>query len=118
MEKDKKQKRLARHRRLRAKIKGSSARPRLSVFRSSKYLFVQIIDDSAEKTLLGLSSKVFSAKNRQMTKLKAANLLGEYLAKKAIEKRIKRVVFDRGGYKYDGRVKAFAEAARKAGLEF
>lgn len=103
----KRQKRITRHRRVRAIIKGTKERPRLSVFRSNKYIYAQLIDDAKGATLL-------SAKGVK----KAALKIGESLAKKALEKGIKKVVFDRGGYKYHGQVRALAEGARGGGLEF
>lgn len=99
--------RTIRHKRIRAKIYGSKERPRLSIFRSNKYIYAQLIDDDAGKTLVS----VYYA-------LKNAEKVGESIAKKALEKKIKTIVFDRGGYKYHGRVKALAEAARKEGLKF
>lgn len=103
----KRQKRIRRHKRVRTLIKGTKERPRLSVFRSNKRIYVQLIDDSRGTTLLGVSDIKTSASKT-----------GETLAKKAIEKGINSVVFDRGGYKYHGRVKALAEGARKGGLKF
>lgn len=100
---------LQRKRRVRAKIFGTPDRPRLSVFRSNKYIYAQIINDEKGKTLA-------SAKGNRRTD--AAFLVGETLAKKAKIKKVKKVVFDKGGYKYHGRVKAVAEGARKGGLEF
>lgn len=109
-----------RHKRIRKKIFGTSQRPRLCVYRSLKNLSTQLIDDSSEKTLLSLST--FDKGTREIINyggnLKAAESLGKLLAEKAMTKGIKLVVFDRGGYLYHGRVKAFAEAARKAGLVF
>lgn len=107
MAKSKIQKRITRHKRVRAVVKGTKERPRLSVFRSNKRIYAQLIDDSKGITLLNASDIKISA-------LK----VGENLAKKALEKGIKAVVFDRGGYKYHGRVKALAEGARQAGLKF
>ena len=111
---------LKRHKRVRQKVVGTSQRPRLSIYRSLKGLYAQIIDDTKSHTLLSVSTQ-----QKDIRKLinfggntKAASILGEYFAKKAIEKGIKKVAFDRGCYQYHGRVKAFAEAARKAGLEF
>jgi large subunit ribosomal protein L18 len=95
--------------RIRAKIKGTAERPRLSVFRSNKHISAQLIDDVAGETLVASSGGGNVA---------AAGEVGRDLAKKALELKIKNVVFDRGGYKYHGRVKALAEAARENGLEF
>jgi len=109
---------LIRHKRIRGKIRGTGNKPRLSIFRSNRYLFGQIINDAEQKTLLGLSAKIFKSKKKKITKTESAGLLGLELAKKAIELGIKRIVFDRGGYKYQGRIMAFAEGARKGGLQF
>ena len=98
------------HRSIRRKIVGTAERPRLSVYRSLKNIFVQIIDDSTGTTLV---SKAQSGGN-----VEAAKKVGEAIAKKALEKGISNVVFDRGGYIYTGRVKALADAAREAGLKF
>ena len=101
--------------RVRAKIKGNESCPRISVFRSNKSLFVQIIDDKKGKTLVSVNTnEVKDAKN----KTEKAFLTGELVAKKAITKKIKKVVFDKSGYKYHGRIKAVAEGARKGGLIF
>jgi len=105
-----------RQRRTRLKIRGVSNLPRLSVFRSCRYISAQIIDDREGKTLLGVSEKML--KEKKGTKTERAFALGEYLAQKAKEKKIKKVVFDRGSYAYHGRVKALAEGARKGGLVF
>lgn len=102
--------------RTRKKIKGLKDRPRLSVFRSNRYIYAQLIDDESGKTLLGVTEKYLEDKNKLKT-MRAKNL-GLFLAKKALLKKIKRVVFDRGGSSYHGRVKAFAEGAREGGLEF
>lgn len=107
-----------RKKRVRGKIVGSSYRPRLSVFRSNKHLYVQFIDDLKGTTLMGLSDKVVKKNSLKMTKTKIAAFLGEELAKYAKTKRISKVVFDRGSYKYHGRIKALAEGARKGGLKF
>jgi len=109
-----------RHRRVRQKITGTISRPRLCVFRSLNHVYAQLIDDSRGQTLVSmgtLDSQVRS-KTNGMGKSKKAGIVGTLLAEKALNKGIKQVVFDRGGYKYHGRVKALAEAARKAGLEF
>lgn len=98
-----------RHRRVRGKISGTRARPRLSVFRSNRGLYAQIIDDTVGRTLLGLSDK---------KGVLSANQLGLKLAKQALAKKIKQIVFDRSGYSYAGRVRAFAEGARAGGLIF
>ena len=109
-----------RHLRIRKNVSGTTERPRLSVKRSLKNLFIQVVDDSKGVTLLSASTaeKLFKQKVAYGGNVKAATLLGEMVAAKAKEKNIGRVVFDRGGYDYHGRIKAFAEAARKGGLEF
>lgn len=105
-----------RHKRIRSKIKGTSQRPRLSVFRSSKHIYAQIIDDVAHNTLAAISD--VSIKKGKMTKSELAKKIGQELAKKAKGKDIKNIVFDRGGYKYHGRIKMVADGAREEGLEF
>lgn len=114
---DKKFKRVRRHIRVRKKVTGTSERPRLSVYRSEKNIYAQIIDDVNKVTLVAASSldKAFEG-NTWNTE--AAKKVGEMIAKKAIDKGIKTVVFDRGGYIYHGRVQALADAAREAGLDF
>ena len=109
-----------RHARVRARVKGTSARPRLCVFRSLRYIYVQGIDDSSGHTLASASSLDTEIKGKLDGKKKTegAVLIGALIAQRLLDKGIKQVVFDRGGYKYHGRVKALAEAARKAGLEF
>lgn len=91
--------------------------PRLAVFRSSKYLYVQLIDDEAGKTMLGMSDKKL-AREKKFTKSEKALELGEEFAKEALKMKIEKVVFDRGGNIFLGRVKSFAEGARKGGLKF
>lgn len=103
--------------RVRAKVLGSSDRPRLSVFRSNRYLYAQIIDDAKGKTLFSASSREKGLATPKTTIEKAAKV-GEALAKKATKAKIKKVTFDRSGYKYHGIIKALAEGARKGGLEF
>ena len=100
--------------RVRNKISGTAARPRMSVFRSNKQIYVQVIDAEAQKTLVAASSLGFE----KMNKSEQAAKVGELIAKKAIEAGISAVVFDRNGYLYHGRVKAVADAARNAGLKF
>lgn len=100
--------------RIRAKVRSISELPRLSVFRSNTHIYAQIIDDAAHKTLLGLSEK----KETKGTKTERAKILGQELAKIAKDKKITKVVFDKGSYAYHGRVKALAEGAREGGLEF
>lgn len=118
MKKTKKQNeiKIRRKKRVRAKVKGTSDRPRLSVFRSNKGFYLQIIDDSLGKTLVSAHSK--ELKKKTGNNIELAKALGELLAKKAVEKKIKKVVFDKSSYRYHGRVSAIAEAARANGLEF
>ena len=117
---DKNANRLQRHKRVRRKITGTTQRPRLCVLRSSNNIFAQIIDDANRVTLTAASSldaEVKGAVNHGGNK-EAAKMVGEMIAKRAIEKGITEVVFDRGGYLYHGRVQVLAEAAREAGLKF
>ncbi|MBN1586887.1 MAG: 50S ribosomal protein L18 [Candidatus Omnitrophica bacterium] len=108
-----------RHRRVRKKVRGSTDRPRVAVFRSNMHLYAQVIDDMAARTLVAASTSEQALKDLPRgNNVAAATKLGEVLAKKAGEAGIKAVVFDRGGYRYHGRVKALAEALRKGGLEF
>ncbi len=107
--------------RVRKKVKGTSERPRLSVFRSNKHIYAQVIDDTAGKTLAAVStkSKAFgAAAAKDGKKVGAAKTIGKLLAKVALEKGITKVVFDRSGYIYHGRVSALAEGAREGGLQF
>jgi large subunit ribosomal protein L18 len=112
--------RARRHLRIRKKICGTAERPRLSVRRSLKHIYAQLIDDIKGATLIFVSSKSPALKDKLKTggDVKAAALVGEFLAQAAVAKGLAKVVFDRGGYKYHGRVKALAEAARKNGLIF
>jgi len=103
--------------RIRSKVQGVSERPRLSVYRSNKYIYAQIINDEKGETLIGISEKELPGKEK-INKTEKAKNLGKIIAKKAIAKKIKKVVFDRGNYAYHGRVKALAEGAREGGLEF
>lgn len=103
--------------RIRAKAKGTSQKPRLSVYRSNKFIYAQIIDDEKQKTIVGVSEKNLSLKEKK-TKIEKSKEVGLLIAKKAIEKKVKEVVFDRGSYKYHGRVKQVAEGAREGGLKF
>lgn len=105
-----------RHARVRVKVAGTSECPRLNVFRSNKHIFVQVIDDTKGETLVSASTLELKLEGGNNTE--AAIAVGKEVAKKAQEKNIKKVVFDRGGYLYHGRIKALAEAAREAGLEF
>ena len=114
---DRKAERERRHARVRNKISGTADRPRLCVFRSNNNLFVQVIDDVAGKTLVSASTLDKEIKTKHANK-EAAKELGTLIAKKAADKKIETVVFDRGGYIYHGRVAALAEAARENGLQF
>lgn len=107
-----------RHRRVRAKITGTKDRPRVSVFKSNKHIFIQFIDDQAGKTIL--SSKVISNKKSKIkgTKTDKAAKVGGMLAERAKEAGIKEITFDRGGFKYHGRIKAVADSLRKGGIKF
>lgn len=110
-----------RHKRIRAKIEGTSARPRLAVYKSNRFLHAQIIDDEAGKTLVAGSTKEFNNPDANKVgagKTDAAGKLGAELAKRAKAAGITKVVFDRGGFRYIGRIATLAAAARKAGLEF
>lgn len=102
---------------IRKKIKGTAERPRLSVFRSNTNIYAQIIDDVKGHTLASVTS-LNSSDEKGKTKIEVAKLMGRKIAEKALENNIKIVVFDRNGYLYHGRVKAFAEGAREGGLEF
>ena len=108
-----------RHKRVRAKIHGSDKCPRLCVFRSNKHIYAQLIDDDKNKIIGAAKDAELKIKKREIKgKIDIATKVGELIAKKAIEKKISKVVFDRGGYKYHGRVKALSEGARKEGLKF
>jgi large subunit ribosomal protein L18 len=114
---EKKQIRTRIHQRIRRKLTGSPERPRLAVFRSVAHIYAQVIDDSRGQTLVSASSVDKGAKTNGGN-IAAAKAIGKLVAERAKEKGIKSVVFDRGGYQYHGRVKALADAAREAGLEF
>lgn len=109
-----------RHIRLRKKVMGTNARPRLNVFRSDKHIYAQVIDDTTGHTLASASDidVGLKAEGEGTTKSDRAKLVGKAIAQRAIEVGVKQVVFDRGGYRYHGRVKALADAAREAGLDF
>jgi large subunit ribosomal protein L18 len=117
--KNKVTKRNTRHLRIRRKVIGSTAAPRLTVFRSNQHLYAQVIDDSKHHTVASASTLGLSKMSKDTSKKgdKAA-AVGETLAKEAQKKHVKKVVFDRGGYRYHGRIKALADGARKGGLEF
>lgn len=114
--KEKNRKEERRAKRTRAKIFGTASRPRLSVFRSNRYTYAQLIDDENGKTLVSASTKELSAAAQKKPKAEQAHALGELLAKKAAEAGVKNAVFDRRGYQYHGRVKALAEGARTKDL--
>ncbi|GAA0323451.1 50S ribosomal protein L18 [Bacillus carboniphilus] len=107
-----------RHARVRSKLTGTAERPRLNVFRSNKYIYVQLIDDVNGLTVASASSKEKDLGLESTGNVDAATKVGELIAKRAVEKGFKEVVFDRGGYLYHGRIKALADAARENGLEF
>jgi large subunit ribosomal protein L18 len=112
---DRKVNRLKRHRRVRVKTTGTAERPRLSVFRSLNHLYAQVIDDGGGRTLASASTVMLKAKGNGMAE---AASVGKAIADKAKAAGVKQVVFDRGGFLYHGRIKALADAAREAGLEF
>ncbi|BES65907.1 50S ribosomal protein L18 [Gottschalkiaceae bacterium SANA] len=117
---DKNKNRQKRHVRLRNKVQGTPERPRLNVFRSSKHIYAQLIDDASGKTIVSASTveKDVKANLESTSNLDAAKRIGQLAAERALEKGVSVVVFDRGGFIYHGRVKALAEAAREAGLKF
>ena len=112
--------RAKKHRRLRNHLSGTSATPRLAVFRSNNHMYAQIIDDTVGKTLVSASTtqKEVKAELEKTNNVDAAAYLGTVIGKRAVEAGIKEVVFDRGGFIYHGKIKALADAAREAGLEF
>ncbi len=112
--------RLKKHSRMRHTLSGTPERPRLSVFRSNTHMYAQIIDDTTGRTLVSASTvqKEVSQKLEKTTNVAAAAYVGEVIAKRALDAGITKVVFDRGGYIYHGKVQALAEAARQAGLDF
>lgn len=113
---NKREQRHLRHKRVRAKITGTSKVPRLCIFRSNKHIYVQLIDDEKRKTLVSVKDSEIKKINKG--KIIIAKEVGKLLAEKALVKKYKKVVFDRAGFKYHGRVKALAEGAREAGLKF
>lgn len=117
---DKNLSRIKRHLRIRKKIKGTPERPRLAVFKSEKHIYAQIIDDTKGHTLVAASTldKELRGKLVKTYNVEAAREVGKLIAQRALGLGIKKVVFDRGGFKYHGRIKALADAAREAGLEF
>ena len=112
--------RVKKHNRIRNRFSGTAQRPRLSVFRSNNHIYAQVIDDAAGKTLVSASTaeKDAKAELKKTNDIEAASYVGKLVAKRAKDAGIDQVVFDRGGYIYHGRVKALADAAREAGLEF
>jgi len=118
--KDARAARKVRHSRVRTKLEGTASRPRLCVFRSLNHIYAQMIDDDLGNTLVSASTLDQEIKSaaKEKTKTEVAQLVGQVVAERAMERGITRVVFDRGGYKYHGRVKTLAEAARKVGLVF
>ncbi len=117
---DKNADRIKRHQRVRKKVSGTAECPRLSVFRSLNHIYAQIIDDVKGNTLVACSTveKAVAEAVKDLSKKEAAKVVGQEVAKRALEKGIKEVVFDRGGYIYTGRVEAVADGAREAGLMF
>ncbi len=117
---DRRQARLKRQTRVRQKVRGTEEKPRLCVFRSAKHMYAQIIEDTTGKTLLSVSTvcKDVAGDVKYSGNVEAAKAVGTAIAKKALDKNIKQVVFDRNGFLYHGRVKALADAAREAGLSF
>ena len=112
--------RIKKHNRMRNRFSGTAERPRLAVFRSNNHMYAQIIDDTVGNTLVAASTldQDVKAELKKTNDVEAAAYLGTVIAKKALDKGIKTVVFDRGGFIYQGKVQALAEAAREAGLEF
>ncbi len=112
--------RIKRHRRLRKRVTGSETRPRLCVFRSNQHIYAQVIDDTAGRTLAAASTQEREARGSMegQKKTEQAQSVGKLIAERAREAGITQVVFDRGGFKYHGRIRALAEAAREAGLSF
>jgi large subunit ribosomal protein L18 len=112
--------RVRRHNRVRLTVHGTPDRPRLNIFRSVEQIYAQVIDDESGKTLASASSidHELRQKVNTLTKTEQAKAVGELVARRSIDKGVKQVVFDRGGFKYIGRVKALADAARQAGLDF
>jgi large subunit ribosomal protein L18 len=117
---DRRKARLRRHRRVRRRVVGTPEKPRLNVFRSLKHIYAQVIDDRAGHTLVSASTvdPDVASELDGLAKTDQARIVGKVLAQRALDEGIEQVVFDRGGYKYHGRVKALAEAAREGGLEF
>lgn len=115
----KREKRYKRHKRIRVKIFGTAKVPRLCVFRSAKHIYAQLVDDEKGHILITASDlEIEKLKNKKSGKIALAHQVGKLIAQKALEKKIEKVAFDRGGYKYHGRVKSLAEGAREGGLKF
>jgi large subunit ribosomal protein L18 len=112
--------RTRRHRRVRKKVSGTAGRPRMNIFRSLQHIYVQVIDDEVGHTLVSASTvdSEVQARTNGLDKTAQARIVGQVLAERAVDKGVTKVVFDRGGYKYHGRVKALAEGSRQGGLEF
>lgn len=113
----KREQRERRHRRIKAKVFGTGDMPRLSVYRSNKFIYGQLVDDRSGKTIMAVSDIKLDTGTKK-GKLEKARIVGAMLGKMAVDKKIKKIVFDRGGFIYTGRVKALAEGAREAGLQF
>ncbi len=113
---NKNKQKLKREIRVRSKIRGTGIRPRLSIFRSNRFMYAQLINDEAKKTIIGVSER--HLKEKLTGKSARAKAVGILLAKKALDKKIKKIVFDRGSYSYHGRVISIAQGAREGGLEF
>ncbi|MBY0469672.1 50S ribosomal protein L18 [bacterium] len=110
--------RFKRKKRIRSRVEGDAERPRLSVFRSNKHLYVQLIDDVKQHTLVAVSTNEEDTRGKSKATLAGAKEVGLLIAKRALAKNISQVVFDRSGYLYHGRIKAIADAAREGGLKF
>lgn len=112
--------RIKRHRRIRKKIEGNVSKPRLAVFRSNSYIYAQLINDDLGQTIVSASSleKDFKSEFKGKVNKSVATIIGKTIGSRAVAKGIKKVVFDRGGYIYHGKIKSLADAAREAGLEF
>jgi large subunit ribosomal protein L18 len=112
--------RVRRHERVRRRLAGSTQRPRLAIFKSSKHLYAQLVDDSKDRTITGVSTLTPSLREKcdKLKGVECAKVIGETIAQAALDRQITEVVFDRGGFKYMGKVKILAEAARAKGLKF
>lgn len=114
----KREKRIRRHKKIRAKIKGTNERPRLCVFKSLNHIYAQLIDDDKGKVLVAANDQELKNKKQLKGKIKTSFEVGKLLAEKAVKSKIEKVVFDRGGFVFHGRVKALAEGAKEGGLKF